>query len=540
MASNDPPSASVGLDPEGGTETGAPAARWAGAILGPAFFLALLFWPGLPLDPAQRRVAAITALTAVLWITVAVPVGASSLLPAVLLPVLGVVPAADVGGLYLRDLVFLFLGAFVLALGLERWGVHRRMALAILDHVGGSPRRLVLGFMAASAFLSLWINNTATTLLMLPIAMATAARSAEGMPDAGARQRLTWCLLLGVAYASSVGGMGTLVGTAPNQVFLGQFAARFPEAPRPTFGEWFIAWGPLVVIFVPLAAWLLGAVIFPLPRTGGAAAEAIRAERLAAGPMSPAQRRMTLVFVVAAFAWIFRGDLDLGAVTIPGWMRLVLGARARDEAYLRAHEDDISDATVALVLAFLTFVLPAGQDARCLAGRRLALMDWRTANRLPWDVLLLLGAGFALAHGFKVTGLDGVLGRAIAPLCAGWSTWVVVGGIALAVSFLTEVTSNTATTAVLMPVLGAAAVEAGLHPLLVMAPATLAASAAFMLPVATPPNAVVFGSRLVPVPVMARAGLILNFLTVALITVLFQLWVRRVWGIDVAAPEWAR
>lgn len=532
------------LEPDGpddlGAEVGPPLARTLGALVGVAAFVGLLAWPGLGLDLAQRKVAAVTALTAVLWITVALPIGISSLLPAFLFPWLGVIPASQVGGFYMRDLVFLFLGAFVLALGLERWGVHRRIALFILARVGTSPRRLVLGFMAATAFLSLWINNTAATLLMLPIATATLRRSCAGIGDARAQRNLGWCLLLGVAYASSVGGMGTLVGTAPNQVFLGQFSARFPDGPRPSFGEWFIAWMPLVVLFVPLAWWLLTAVIYPVPRTGGAAAEVIRAERRAAGRMSAPERRMAALFVTAALAWVFRADLDLGFVSLPGWVRLVYGAAARDDAWYSAHRDDFSDATVALTLAFLAFVIPAGAGARGPHGERVALMDWRTANRLPWDVLLLLGAGFCIAHGFKVSGLDSVLGRSVAPLFEGRSTWLVVAAVALLVSFLTEVTSNTATTAVLLPVLGAAAVEAGLHPLLVMAPATLAASAAFMLPVATPPNAVVFATRRVPTPAMARAGFLLNLLTVALITLVFQLWVRRVWGIDVEAPSWAQ
>lgn len=537
MHTSDAPHAAPPRDDERDPELGPPLARRVGAAVGLLGALVLLLWPALPLDAAQRKVAAVTWLTATLWITVAVPVGAASLVPAFAFPLLGVMPAGDVGATYMRDLVFLFLGAFLLALGLERWGVHRRIALAVLDLVGTSPRRLVLGFMTASAGLSLWLNNTATALLMLPIATATLVRAAEGLPDARAQRNLAWCLLLGVAYGSSVGGMGTLVGTAPNQVFLGQFAARFPDAPRPTFGEWFVAWMPLVLLFVPLAAWLMTAWIYPVPRAGAAAGEVIRAERRALGRWRPAERRMAAVFGVAALAWVFRADLDLGFVRVPGWVRLFLGPDAADERHLAAHEDDVSDATVALALAVLLFVIPSGSR---VPGERGALLDWRTANRAPWDVLLLLGAGFCIAQAFKTSGLDAVLGRAAGPLFEGRSTWLVVGAVTLLVSFITEVTSNTATTAVLMPVLGAAAVEAGLHPLLVMAPATIAASAAFMLPVATPPNAVVFGTRLVPVPAMARAGFWLNTAMVVLITVLFQLWVRRVWDIGAAAPEWAR
>ena len=231
-----------------------------GLVLGLVFFFVLLLWPDLPLDGPQRRVAAVTALTATWWITVALPVGATALAPAVLFPMLGVMSAKEVAPVYMRDLVMLFLGAFIIALGLERWGVHRRMALFIIAKVGDSPRRLVLGFMAASAFLSLWINNTATTLLMLPIAMAVLARVEGEASEAGARPKptpLALCLLLGVAYSASVGGMGTPVGTAPNQEFLGQFDLKFEGGPRITFGQWFLGWAPLVILFVPCAWWLM-------------------------------------------------------------------------------------------------------------------------------------------------------------------------------------------------------------------------------------------------------------------------------------------
>jgi sodium-dependent dicarboxylate transporter 2/3/5 len=317
-------------------------------------------------------------------------------------------------------------------------------------------------------------------------------------------------------------------------VFLGQFVARFPDAPQPSFGQWIVGWLPLVLVFIPLASWLMTRWLNPVPHTDATAREVVAAERRELGSMGSGERRMAALFALAAFGWIFRADLDLGFVRIPGWVRLLLGPQAADPAWYAAHEDDVSDATVALALGFLAFVVPAG------GGERGALLDWPTANRMPWDVLLLLGAGFCIAHAFKVTGLDVALGRSLAPLFEGRSTWLIVFGVALLVSLLTEVTSNTASTAVLLPVLGAAAVEAGAHPLLVMAPATIAASAAFMLPVATPPNAVVFASGRVSVPVMARTGFVLNLVCVVLVTLVFQLWVRRVWDIPAAAPDWAR
>ena len=525
------------------SERSGPRARRAGLLLGVALFIALLFWPGL--DPLQRRVAATTALTAALWLTVAIPVGAASLLPAVLFPLLGVMPAKEVAPIYLRDLVMLFLGAFVVALGLERWGVHRRIALFVVQTIGSSRRRLVLGFMAASAFLSMWINNTATTLLMLPIVGAVLARADEEDGAGGADPRFAWCLLLGVAYASSVGGMGTPVGTAPNQEFLGQFVDRFPEGPKFTFGEWFVCFAPLPLLFVPLAWVLLTRVVYRFsdPRSGGAA-EAVAEERAALGPMTTPERRMAAVFAATALLWVFRADVRLGSVVVPGWSRLLLGPEAADAAWYAQHKNDISDATVATLMAVLLFVLPSGARGADgappeEAGRRY-LMDWRTAARLPWEVLLLLGGGFCLAQGFKVSGLDAVVGGMVGPLIEGLPAWSVVALVALFVSLLTEVTSNTATTAVLLPVMAAAAVQAGVDPLLVMLPATIAASAAFMMPVATPPNAVVFATRRIPVPKMARAGVLLNLLMVGLITLVFEFWVRDRLGIGVEVPTWAR
>lgn len=537
------PSPSRGEDGRGDAradERSGPLARRAGLLVGALLFLAALNWPGL--DPLQRRVAATTALTASLWLTVAIPVGAASLLPAVLFPLLGVIPAREVAPIYLRDLVLLFLGAFVVALGLERWGVHRRIALFVVDTIGSSRRRLVLGFMAASAFLSMWINNTATTLLMLPIVGAVLTRADEedgGQADA----RFAWCLLLGVAYSSSVGGMGTPVGTAPNQEFLGQFADRFPEGPKLTFGDWFLCFGPLPLLFVPLAWLVLTRLVyrFPDPRTGGAS-EAVAQERRALGPMSTPERRMAAAFAGTALLWVFRADVRLGSFVLPGWSRLLLGPEASDPAWYAQHKNDISDATVATMMALLLFLLPsgAGRDEEAKDPGRAFLMDWRTAAKLPWEVLLLLGGGFCLAQGFKTSGLDVVIGSEVGPLLEGLPAWGVVAVVALFVSFLTEVTSNTATTAVLLPVMAAASVQVGLDPLLVMLPATIAASAAFMMPVATPPNAVVFATRRIPVPKMARAGLVLNLLMVGVLTLLFEFWVRGRLGIGMEVPPWAK
>lgn len=500
-----------------------------GLVMGPLLFAVILCFPDDWLDPMQRRAAAVTVWTAVWWITEALPVGIASLLPAVLFPLMGVLPAGEVAPLYMSDLVLLFLGAFIVALGLERWGVHRRMALRVLSLAGPEPRMQVLAFMVAAAGLSFWINNTATTLLMLPIVLAVLDRVARTSGASNPEvKRLGYALLLGVAWSASVGGMGSPVGTAPNQLYLGQLNTLFPEAPTPGFASWMLAWGPMVLIWIPLAWWLLTFRLFPLTRgkgVGAAGRDAIRQERIAQGPMTTAQKRMGAVFACTALLWVTRADISFGSYELHGWWRLVMKLRGLPLSEWSLHTRDVTDATVAVGMALFCFLIPSGTKK----GAR--LMDWQHARRLPWEVLLLLGAGFALARGFRVSGLDQALGHALGPLLEGQSTWVLVGGTALMVSFLTEITSNTATTAVLLPVVGEAAAAAGIDPRLVMVPTALAASAAFMLPVATPPNAVVFSSGRVGTAVMVRAGLWMNLLTVALLTVIFQVWVRRVWGI---------
>ena len=507
------------------SEVGSPLARRVGGALALALFAAALFLPGLPLDAPQRRMAAVTLLTAVLWLSVAVPVGAASLAPLALLPLLGVLPAREAAQLYMHDLVTLFLGAFLVALGLERWGVHRRMALFVIAHVGTRPQRLVLGFMLAAALLSAWINNTATALMMLPIGVSVI----ETLGAEGGRRdaRFAPALLLGMAYACSMGGLATPIGTAPNQSYLGIFQATFPDGPQVGFGAWVLLGAPLVLVFVLAGWWLLTRVVLRLESGAADAGETVRRERERLGPLDPAGRRMGAVFGLTALLWITRADLSVGSLSIQGWGSRLAEALGTPATYA-------SDATVAIAMGLACFAIPSGTRP----GER--LMDWRTTRKIPWEVLLLIGSGFCLARGFQVTGLDAVLGGLLGPWISGKPLWLVVGAVVLLVTFLTEVTSNTATTNVLLPVLAQAAIAAGLDPRATMLPATFAASCAFMLPVATPPNAVVYSSGLVPIPTMARVGLAFNLLSVLLIPLVFVLWGLPLLGIDGSLPEWAR
>ncbi len=499
-----------------------PALARTGLVLGPLLFLVLLLWPDLGLDPTQRRVAAVAAWTATWWLTSAQPVGATSLLPAALLPLLGVLDAKTVAPFYMDDLVLLFLGAFLLTRGLERWNVHRRLALLVLQRVGTRPRRLVLGMMCATAGLSMFVNNTSTTLLMLPIALALLGT----FEDCAAAERSAFAraLLLGVAYSASVGGIATPVGTAPNQIFLGQFRERYPDAGEISFMQWTLAWLPVVILYLPLGWLLLTRVLFRVPAEMGQGHDVIAAERRALGPWGPGETRMATIFALAALLWLTRADLELGAVRLEGWGDLLKGALARSP---------VSDATVAVLLALVTFLVPSGVQ------RGETLLDWSTARSLPWDVLLLFGGGFALAGAFKSSGLDAVVGGLLAPWIAGRPDWLVVLGIVLLVTALSELASNVATTQVMLPIVGQAAVAAGFSPLFTMVPATIAASNGFMLPVATPPNAIVFATGEIPSPTMARAGLCFDLLLALLVTGVFLAWGRFVLEIGSGLPAWA-
>jgi len=360
---------------------------------------------------------------------------------------------------------------------------------------------------------------------MLPIGVAVIA-SVGGKTDRGF-DPFAIALLLGMAYSASVGGIATPVGTTPNQVFLGQLADRYPDAPDISFGQWMAAWVPLVVLYIPVGWLLLTRVVLRVPRTSTRSVDTIEKERRLLGRMSRGEKLMTAVFVTTAVLWVTRAGLDVGFVNIPGWAELVA------PSWIEEPTKYVTDATVATVMAILCFLIPVDRK------RGVFLMDWKSASRMPWEVLLLIGGGFAIAGAFKASGLDKELGEMLAPLIEGRSSWVVVAAVVVFMAALTEITSNTATTQVLLPVLAGMAVEADVSPLLLMVPATVAASAAFMLPVATPPNAVVFSSRLVSVARMARVGLWFNLALAVLITIVFQVWVRWVLGIGSGVPDWA-
>jgi sodium-dependent dicarboxylate transporter 2/3/5 len=524
-----PPQPRPSYDADSGYDAAGPEfslRRKIGLLLGlPLFFV--LLWPALTpgLSEAGRRLLATSGLMAFWWITEAIPIPATALLPICLYPLLGILPMAEVTRNYGDENIFLFLGGFFIAMAMQKWNLHRRLALHIVRLIGVSPRRLVLGFMCATGFISMWISNTATTMMMYPIALAVILQLAsEREGNFGpAHINFRTCMMLAIAYASSIGGMGTLIGTPPNIIFASSVNKLFPEAPPVDFLHWLVFGLPLIGVFLPLVWLILTRLLFPVTSdlfTGGR--DLLDAEIKKLGRMSAGERGVLAIFLLTALAWIFRVDLELGFVTIPGWASR-LGVA-----------ENVSDATVAMIAGTALFFIPVG------LRRGEFLLDWAAAVKIPWGVLLLFGGGIAMSAGFKSTGLSTWLGERLATF-GDWPPLAMIFTICLVVTFLTEVTSNTATATIFMPIMAATAQALHLHPFLLMIPAAISASCAFMLPVATPPNAIIFASGYVTVPQMARVGIWLNLIGVVLIAAIVYLLVVPVFKIDfLSLPSWAR
>jgi sodium-dependent dicarboxylate transporter 2/3/5 len=509
--------------------------RW----LGPLLFVALCLMPAPEgMEPEAQRMAAVAAWMAAWWLTGALPIAVTALLPLVLFPMAGILPSARTAVHYGNHLIFVFFGGFALALAMERWQLHRRVALHVIAWLGTSPRRVLLGFMLGAAVLSMWMSNTASTLVMLPIGMAVVGQMAVGVrlgEDGGeefeqqVRRGFGAVLMVGLAYGASIGGLATLIGTPPNLVFAGAVEQLFPEAPRVEFIQWMKLGVPLTLVMLPLTWYYLAHWAAPLDlgriRPAGGCRAGVRGEIARLGPWSREERWVAAVFALAALGWAFRAPVVLGGLSLPGW-----SAWFPEPGHLH-------DATVAMLAALLLLAVPVRRGG---AGAPFALSWQRLEKGLPWGILLLFGGGFALAGGFQASGLSDWIGERLAGL-SGVPPLLLVALICLMVTFLTEVTSNTATATMLMPVLAATAHGAGVHPFLLMLPATLAASCAFMLPVATPPNAIVFGSGWVDITYMARVGFWMNLIGVVVITLLVFLLAPSVFGIaSWAPPVWAR
>lgn len=487
-----------------------PTRQRIGLVLGLGLFaLFLVLPPPDGLSGAGWRAAAVATLMAVWWITEAIPVYATGLLPLTLFPLLDVVDISTAAAPYANPLIFLFMGGFMIALAMQRWGLHTRIALSLLSFTGTRARNLVGGFMVATAALSMWVSNTATTMMMLPIALSVLALLKE---EAGEKQSLpgfNTALVLSIAYGANIGGLGTLIGTPPNALLAAYMNETYGY--NIGFAQWMIVGLPLSFTLLFIAWLTLTRFLHPMPNTRIEGADDILgAARKSLGPMSRPERVVAIAFAAAAFLWVFRTPL---ASVLPGLK--------------------LSDAGIAMTVALTLFLFPSGEKDGD------GVLNWEWASKLPWGVLLLFGGGLSLAGAAGASGLSSWIGNSMA-------TWGVLPSVVLIVAivtvvvFLTEVTSNTATTATLLPLLAAAALAIGENPLLLCIPAALAASCAFMLPPATPPNAIVFGSGQVTIPQMARAGVWLNFISIAVLVAASYLLAAPVFDIIPGqVPDWA-
>ena len=465
--------------------TGLPKSQLAGLILGVVFLLVtLLVSPPQSMGADAWAALGLMLLMATWWSTEAIPIPATALLPIVLVPALGLGSVSDATSPYAHPIIFLFLGGFTLGLAMQRWNLHRRMALLTLRAVGDEPRRQIGGFMLATAFLSMWVSNTATSIMMLPIGLSVIAMADSANPE-GVRRYAT-ALLLAIAYSASIGGIATLIGTPPNALLAAYLSEN--QGVSVGFAQWMLLGVPVTVVMLLAAWWWLTRRDFGIGREGDSG-QMIREELAALGSLTKGEKLVALVFVVTASAWIFRPLLSDGLMP---WL---------------------SDTGIAIAAAVAMFILPV--DSR----QRVFVLDWDTAKGIPWGVLLLFGGGLAMAGVISSSGLAQWIAESLGS-AGSLPTVAIIALVAGVIIFLTEVTSNTATAAAFLPLLGALAVSQGVSPLLLTVPAAIAASCAFMMPVATPPNAIVFSSGHMKIGDMIGAGFALNLVGVVVVTLL--------------------
>lgn len=470
-----------------------------GLFLGIIIFVSILLMPtpeGMSLS--AQKTAGVALLMAIWWITEAIPIAVTALVPIVLYPLLGILPSKEATTPYANHLIFLFMGGFLIALAMQKWNLHKRIALNIINLVGTSPDKIIFGFMIATAFLSMWISNTATTVMMVPIGMAVVGHlNPDEKIGKGNNSKFGISLMLALAYSASVGGIGTLIGTPPNLVLANTLEKMYNI--ELGFMKWLTIGLPIVIIMIPLIWLYLTKFLYKTKKANIKSNSIVIKEKInELGKISRGEKIVLSIFILTALSWIFRSTKGIGNFTIYGLDQLF---------------PKISDATVAMFFAILLFIIPVNWKKKQFA------MDWKQALKLPWGILILFGGGLALAKGMKVSGLARWISLQV-NLFAGVPDIILILVVVTLIIFLTEMTSNTATTAMVLPILGSIAIGLGKLPMILLAPAAIAASCAFMLPVATPPNAIVFGSGYIKIHQMAKAGVFLNIISIFIITLL--------------------
>ncbi len=478
-----------------------------GLVIGPLLFLfILLLTPFEGLSEQGHAVLATTIWIAVWWVTEAIPIAATALLPIVLFPLSGGMNLASTTASFGHKYVFLYLGGFLIAIGIEKWNLHRRIALTIIAFIGSDTRKIILGFMIATAFLSMWISNTATSVMMLPIGLAI-IKQLKDNPDTDEDENLIFgkALMLGIAYSASIGGIATLIGTPPNLVLAGIIESTYGY--EITFLEWFQFGLPVALLLLIFCWYYLTRIAYKFKQVdfpGGL--KEIQRLKSNLGIISKEERRVGFVFVLAALCWISRSFI------------------------LQPLFPGIDDTIIAILFGITLFIIPSKNNKE-------PLLNWKDTLNLPWGIILLFGGGMALAKAFDESGLALWLGNLMTEF-GGFPFFILLLLLITAVNFLTEITSNLATTAMLLPVLAPLALEVGVHPFGLMVGAAVAASCAYMLPVATPPNAVVFGSGYLRIPDMVSKGIVLNLFSILVISIMVYFLLPFLWEIDLTSfPE---
>ncbi len=470
-----------------------------------------------PSKPNLNIMAATAILMAILWITEAIPLAATSLIPLIFFPFTGILNAEDVATSYMNSIIFLFFGGFLIAIAMEEWSLHKRIALKILKILGGSPTSIIIGFILTGSLISMWISNTATTLMLLPIGLAVIQKLEDEFGEKKTHN-LSVILLLSIAYSSTLGGIATLIGTPPNLVMVKMFTIFFPKAPEISFGSWMLVAVPISIIMLLATGILLTKVLFNVDKDVRLERNFIESEYRKLGNYSFEEKAVSTIFLVTAFLWVFRSDIDFGFLILPGWSNLV------------PTSEFINDGTIAVTMAFILFLIPARSDKRFL-------LNQESFKKVPWSIILLFGGGFALANGFSSSGLSDFVGHQLKGLSTVSPILIIIITASL-VTFLSELTSNTALTQIILPIVVSFSVAIGMHPLLLMLTVTLSASMGFMLPVATPPNAIVFAGGRIKISEMAKTGFLLDVLGVIIISLLVYFLGTLIFGLD-KFPEWA-
>ncbi len=479
--------------------------KWYLLISTLAIFVVLCFLePPEGLTREGWLTAAVALLMAAWWVGEVIPIFATALLPLVLFPILQIMPISETAAPYAHPMIFLFMGGFILAISMQRWNLHRRIALNIITLIGSKPRHIIGGFIVSTAFMSMWVSNTAATIMMLPIALSVIELTKNSLSptdeDLKQYKHFGLVLMLAIAFSSSVGGLGTVIGTPTNALLIAFVDEAYGI--EISFAEWMLIGLPVVFLGLPVIFYTLANVIYPVKLNklpGGT--EYLKSELTKLGRLSPSEKRVAVIFVLVAVMWLSR---PLISDFIPG----------------------ISDAGIAIFGALILFITPSGSKSA------LFLMNWKSAERLPWGVLILFGGGLSLAGAIQRTGLAEWIGGYFT-IIGGWPVLLIIFIISFVIITFTEMASNSATAAAFLPIMGSVAVAVGMHPLLLAIPVAVVASCAFMLPVATPPNAIVYGSGLISIPEMAKAGFLLNIFFALLVTLLAYFLFSLILGIDV-------